>query len=135
MASMPVLAVNFVMNLVGILFVISAVVLILVILVQKGRGGGLSSAFGGGASGGVLGTKTGDFLTWVTIGLVAAWLLLSVVMAKYYKPSVTGVGNAPGAGAPSGQTQPEQSTAPPPSTGDDSDSEETPAEFNSPGTM
>jgi len=112
MAGLPVLAVSFVMNIVGILFVICAVVLILVILVQKGRGGGLSSAFGGGASGGILGTKTGDFLTWVTIGLVALFLLLSVVMAKYYKPSITSFDEASAAGAPA--SQPEQ---PPPPEG------------------
>ncbi|MCP4453219.1 MAG: preprotein translocase subunit SecG [Planctomycetes bacterium] len=66
----------------------TCIALILIILVQKGKGGGLSSAFGGGMSGGVLGSKTGDFLTWVTISLVAFFLLLAVVMAKFYKPSV-----------------------------------------------
>lgn len=108
MASLPVLAVSFVMNIVGILFVICAGGLVLIILIQKGRGGGLSSAFGGGASGGILGTKTGDFLTWVTIGFVAMFLLLAVVMAKYYKPSVTGFDEVPAAGAPA--SQPEQPT-------------------------
>jgi protein translocase SecG subunit len=49
------LAVSFVMNVVGILFIICAVALILVILIQKGRGGGLSSAFGGGMASGLLG--------------------------------------------------------------------------------
>lgn len=73
--------------LVGIWF-IAALILILVVLVQKGRGGGLSAAFGGVGSS-LLGTKTGDFLTWVTICLVAVWLLLSVVAAKWYKPSAS----------------------------------------------
>jgi len=75
------------MNLVAVLFVFSCFALILIILIQKGRGGGLSSAFGGGGAGGVLGSKTGDFLTWVTIGLVGVYLLFAIVMGKFYRPS------------------------------------------------
>ncbi len=88
MVLLPCLAVGIIMKLVGFLFALTCIALILIILVQKGKGGGLSSAFGGGMSGGVLGSKTGDFLTWVTISLVAVFLLLAVVMAKFYKPSV-----------------------------------------------
>ncbi len=87
MVSIPFLAVGFLMNLVAVLFVFSCIALILIILIQKGRGGGLSSAFGGGGAGGVLGSKTGDFLTWVTIGLVGVYLLFAVVMGKFYRPS------------------------------------------------
>jgi preprotein translocase subunit SecG len=68
------------------LFVICCLVLILVILIQKGRGGGLSAAFGGAGGGGLLGSKTGDFLTWVTIVLVGVFLSLAIVLAKFYKP-------------------------------------------------
>ena len=76
------------MKVVAALFIISAVTLVLIILVQKGRGGGLSGAFGGGMASGILGTKTGDFLTWVTIVLVGLFLILAVVMAKFYKPTL-----------------------------------------------
>ncbi len=86
MVLLPCLAVGIIMKLVAFLFALTCIALILIILVQKGKGGGLSSAFGGGMSGGVLGSKTGDFLTWVTISLVAVFLLLAVVMAKFYKP-------------------------------------------------
>jgi preprotein translocase subunit SecG len=87
MVSIPFLAVGFFMNLVAVFFVFSCIALILIILIQKGRGGGLSSAFGGGGAGGVLGSKTGDFLTWVTIGLVGVYLLFAIVMGKFYRPS------------------------------------------------
>jgi len=83
----PMLAVTFIMNVVAVLFVLCCLTLILIILIQKGRGGGLSAAFGGGMAGGILGSKTGDFLTWVTITLVGVFLFLAVVMAKFYKPS------------------------------------------------
>ena len=78
MVSIPFLAVGFFMNLVAVFFVFCCIALILIILIQKGRGGGLSSAFGGGGAGGVLGSKTGDFLTWVTIGLVGVYLLVAI---------------------------------------------------------
>jgi len=87
MVSLPLLAVSFIMNVVAVLFVLCCVVLILIILIQKGRGGGLSAAFGGGMASGILGSKTGDFLTWVTIVAVGVFLTLAVVMAKFYRPS------------------------------------------------
>ena len=74
------------------LFVLCCLALILIILIQKGRGGGLSAAFGGAGAGGVLGSKTGDFLTWVTIVLVGVFLSLAIVLAKYYKPPPPGEG-------------------------------------------
>lgn len=87
-----VLAVGFAMKIVAALFVICAVVLILIILVQKGKGGGLSGAFGGGMASGLLGSKTGDFLTWVTIALASLFLVLLILMAKFYRPSISRVG-------------------------------------------
>jgi preprotein translocase subunit SecG len=108
MVVFPLLAVSFIMKIVAALFIISAMALILVILVQKGKGGGLSSAFGGGMASGLLGSKTGDFLTWVTISLVGAFLLLAVVMAKFYKPTVGDYG----AKTATRQEQPQQPAQP-----------------------
>jgi preprotein translocase subunit SecG len=108
------LAVGVIMTIVAVVFVVCAVALILVILIQKGRGGGLSAAFGGGAAGGLLGSKTGDFLTWVTIVLVGVFLTLAVVMAKFFKPSVPDFGEPPPATAPVRQEQPLPPDAQPP---------------------
>jgi len=88
----PVVAVSFFMNFVAVVFVVCAVVLMLIILIQKGRGGGLGSAFGGGLASGILGSKTGDFLTWVTIAMVSVFLMLAVVMVKFYKPGISDFG-------------------------------------------
>jgi preprotein translocase subunit SecG len=73
------------MGFIGIVWSVIAVALIFIILIQKGKGGGLAAAFGGAGGGGLLGTKTGDFLTWVTISLVILFLLLTVIMVKFYK--------------------------------------------------
>jgi preprotein translocase subunit SecG len=83
------LALTLVGNLVVALFVVVCVALILIILLQKGRGGGIGAAFGGGGAGSLLGTKTGDFLTWVTICLVAGFLVLAVLMGKFMRPQGT----------------------------------------------
>jgi len=102
MVAFPLLAVSFILTFVAILFVVCCLMLILVILIQKGRGGGLSAAFGGGGAGGILGSKTGDFLTWVTIVLVGVFLVLAVVMAKFYRPTFSDFGGGP----PTRQRQP-----------------------------
>jgi preprotein translocase subunit SecG len=80
------LALSFVGNLVVALFVLVCLALVLIILLQKGRGGGIGAAFGGAGAGSLLGTKTGDFLTWVTICLVAGFLVLAVLMGKFMRP-------------------------------------------------
>ncbi len=77
-------------NLVVVLFVLICLAIILIVLLQKGRGGGIGAAFGGGGAGSLLGTKTGDFLTWVTICLVAAFLVLAVLMGKFMRPKLPG---------------------------------------------
>lgn len=110
----PVLAVGPFMKIMVGLFILCSIALILMILIQKGKGGGLSSAFGGGMAGGILGTKTGDFLTWVTIGLAALFLFLAGVLVKFYRPSVGQVSGetTPVATAPAEGTGPIEETAP-----------------------
>jgi preprotein translocase subunit SecG len=56
----------------------TSLLLIGLILLQKNRGAGLSGALGGVGGHSAFGTKTGDFLTWVTVGLFAVFIILSV---------------------------------------------------------
>lgn len=99
--------ISIIMHTLAFLWVLCALVLMLVILIQKGKGGGLSGAFGGGGAGGLLGSKTGDFLTWVTVTLVGIFLLLAIALAKFYKPKAA---SEPGY-APTAQTQTQPVTA------------------------
>jgi preprotein translocase subunit SecG len=94
MTAFPMLAVSFFANLVAIVFVICAVILVLIVLMQKGKGGGLSAAFGGGMASGLLGSKTGDFLTWITVAMAGVFLVLAVLMAKFYKPTISEFGES-----------------------------------------
>ncbi|MHC4571817.1 MAG: preprotein translocase subunit SecG [Planctomycetota bacterium] len=123
------LTVSFIMNVIAVFFFICAVALILIILIQKGRGGGLSGVLAGGMASGILGSKTGDFLTWVTITLVGVFLTLAVIMAKFYKPSISDFGPGPAQQPPAQQApipreQPtglDQPLAPPVTTGESAD--------------
>ena len=59
-------------------FVIVCLFLILLVLIQKGRGGGLASAFGGAGGNTAFGSKTGDVLTWATSVVFGIFLLLAI---------------------------------------------------------
>jgi preprotein translocase subunit SecG len=63
-----------------VLFLFLCLFMILLILIQKGRGGGISSAFGGGGGNTAFGAKTGDVLTWTTSIVFALFVILAVVL-------------------------------------------------------
>ncbi len=90
MALNPVLAAGFIMSIIAGLFVIGSVVLILVVLIQKGKGGGLSGAFAGGMASGILGSKTGDVLTWITISVASFFILVALVLDRWWRPTTSG---------------------------------------------
>ena len=58
------------------LLMFSGLFLIGLILLQRGRGGGLAGAFGGMGGQSAFGTKAGDVFTRITIGVASAWILL-----------------------------------------------------------
>ena len=55
------------------------VFLIIVVLLQRGRGGGLAGAFGGGGGTSAFGAKTGDVFTWITVVMAAGFIFLACV--------------------------------------------------------
>ncbi|MBS1486905.1 MAG: preprotein translocase subunit SecG [Bacteroidetes bacterium] len=61
------------------LAIISAILLVLVVLAQNSKGGGLSSQFGGSGASNLIGVKkTGDFLERTTWGLAIAIMVFSM---------------------------------------------------------
>ncbi len=62
------------------IFIFICLFMILLVLIQKGRGGGLASAFGGGGSNTAFGSKTGDVLTWATSIVFGVFVILAVVL-------------------------------------------------------
>jgi preprotein translocase subunit SecG len=64
------------------LSMMTAIFLILLVLVQRGRGGGLTGALGGMGGQSAFGSKAGDLFTRITIGVAAFWIVLSVLSIK-----------------------------------------------------
>jgi preprotein translocase subunit SecG len=62
--------------------IVLSVFLMLVILVQRGRGGGLTGALGGMGGQSAFGTKAGDLFTRITIVVAAIWVILSMASLK-----------------------------------------------------
>lgn len=84
----PMLAINWPISIMGVAFVLVCLFLILVILIQKPKGGGLSGAFGGsgGSAQAAFGAKTGDVLTWFTVFCFVAFLLLAMGLTWAIRP-------------------------------------------------
>ena len=53
--------------------------MIFIILLQRGRGGGLAGAFGGLGGQSAFGTKAGDVFTKITVALALIWVVLAGV--------------------------------------------------------
>ena len=60
--------------------------LIFVILLQKGKGGGLAGAFGGAGGSSAFGSRAGDTFTRITIYTAAVWILLIMIMVRAVQP-------------------------------------------------
>src|SRR5580704_10594286 len=66
-------------NILSTALVLGALLLVGVILLQRGRGGGLAGAFGGVGGQSAFGTKAGDVFTRLTLGIAIVWVILAVV--------------------------------------------------------
>ena len=71
---------DYLLGFLNVVIVILTLFLIGLILIQRGKGGGLAGAFGGMGGSSAFGTKTGDVFTKVTVGVAIAWILLSMLM-------------------------------------------------------
>ena len=59
-----------------------ALFMILLILIQRGKGGGLIGALGGAGGSSPFGSRAGDQFTRLTIYVAIAWLLLTMIQVK-----------------------------------------------------
>ena len=105
------------------LFMVVSTVMILVILMQRPKGGGLSAAFGGSSAGSadsLLGGRVGDTLTWVTVVAFVLYLGLAISLNMSAGPGAADVAgpaaaveasdaNAPVEALPAAPIAPEES--------------------------
>ena len=78
----PVLMANLVQYFFGIIMFLLAVFLMLLVLVQRGRGGGLAGALGGMGGQSAFGTKAGDTFTRVTIVTAFIWIVFCIIAVR-----------------------------------------------------
>jgi preprotein translocase subunit SecG len=62
------------------LIVLASIFLICLILIQRGKGGGLAGAFGGVGGSSAFGTKAGDTFTRITVFTAAVWILIAMLL-------------------------------------------------------
>jgi len=101
------------------LIIFLAVLLVLVILAQNSKGGGLTSQFGGSAASNIIGVKkTGDLLEKLTWGFIIGIIVLSLSV-NFIRPTATNRSNeifdkaaeqAPATGAGMNLQKPDDST-------------------------
>lgn len=72
--------------LIGILYtllILCSLVLIFLVLIQRGKGGGLAGAFGGAGGSSAFGTKAGDVFTKVTMYVAGVWIAVSMLLVLF----------------------------------------------------
>lgn len=125
-----------------LLLLFTALFLIVLVLIQRGKGGGLAGAFGGMGGQSAFGTKAGDLFTRITIGVAAFWIILCMITVKWLGGGTSMLddkmgegmqppagatapvepGQAPASEAPAGQADAEKPSVPAPSSAPVTDS-------------
>jgi preprotein translocase subunit SecG len=116
----------------GFSLVLTSLFLILLVLVQRGRGGGLAGALGGMGGQSAFGTKAGDVFTRITVAVAAVWILLCILSINVLgrqRSLLSGElgGDAPQAVAP--QTTPPAAGVSKPAAGGDAAAADEPLEI------
>ena len=66
----------------NLLVILTSIFLIFLVLIQRGKGGGLAGAFGGSGGSSAFGSRAGDLFTRITIIAALVWVLL--IMAEVW---------------------------------------------------
>jgi preprotein translocase subunit SecG len=100
---------------IAIIHILASIAMILVVLLQTGRGSDIGAAFGSGASQTLFGSSgTSAFMTKMTTGVVVIFMVTSLILAYVYShrqysiPSTKATQSAPAAPAPTGPSTPVQ---------------------------
>jgi preprotein translocase subunit SecG len=86
---------------IAIIHILAAIAMILVVLLQTGRGSEIGAAFGGGASNTLFGSSgTSGFMTKMTTGVVVIFMLTSLLLAYFYSHRQYSIPSTPAQSAP-----------------------------------
>jgi preprotein translocase subunit SecG len=73
---------SFLANLLNLIVILMGLFLIGLVLIQRGKGGGLAGAFGGVGGSSPFGSKAGDAFTRITIWVAAIWIVVIMIQVK-----------------------------------------------------
>ncbi len=73
---------SWVAGLLNVVVLLSGLFLILLVLIQRGKGGGLAGAFGGAGGSSPFGSRAGDAFTRLTIYVACVWLLVTLIQVR-----------------------------------------------------
>jgi len=79
-----------------IILALTSLFLVGLVLIQRGKGGGLAGAFGGVGSSSAFGTKAGDVFTRVTMITAAIWITLAMLLVVMSNRRPSAWANPPG---------------------------------------
>jgi len=79
--------VDFLSNLLSVLIFLASLIMILLILIQRGRGGGLIGALGGAGGSSPFGSRAGDTFTRITLIMAAIWMFL-IMLQIWIRPMI-----------------------------------------------
>ena len=82
---MSLLAVAWYSHLLNLVIVALGLMLVLIVLIQRGKGGGLAGAFGGAGGSSAFGSRTADAFVKITLYLAAVWVLVIMIHVKVVK--------------------------------------------------
>ena len=101
------------LTVIAVIHIIMAIALILIVLLQTGRGSEIGAAFGGGSSQTLFGSSgSSKFMTKLTTGAVVVFMLTSLSLAYIYSHRDNFIKKIPVQS--SGQSAPVQNSAPVP---------------------
>lgn len=79
---MSLIAVAWYSHLMNLIVIVLGLLLMLIVLIQRGKGGGLTGAFGGAGGSSAFGSRTADAFVKITLYLAAVWVLFIMIHVK-----------------------------------------------------
>ena len=92
---MSLVAVWWVSHLLNAVIVAIGLLLVLIVLIQRGKGGGLAGAFGGVGGSSPFGSRAADAFVKITLYLAAVWVLVIMIHVKVVKEDIREQTTAP----------------------------------------
>jgi len=92
-----------------ITMIVTSIFMIGLVLIQRGKGGGLAGAFGASGGSSAFGTKAGDVFTRITITTGGVWILMAMLLVVVSNNNRGEVGSAFGNAAEATKVAPGES--------------------------